>query len=158
MTDKRLTPLQARTGTLFYFGQVWLVRDEDVHMPDASIGSGRMMHEFRPVVVVSNNGQNSNAYYPMVTIAPCSTRVDKKQKHDIQLFPGRDGVNEVCVIRVGLLQPCLKIDLCKYLGMVSEDKKTELSASIAFWFGGKEMRDLADSIIRNIETQRRVQP
>lgn len=120
----------------FEFGQIYLIADELVTIPDADrVINGREKRKVRPVVIVSNNDQNCNPVCPIVTIAPLSKRVDLFRPNDVELFAERDGVAMDCILRFSLTQPVLKKDIGELKGEISIEKKQELITVIEEFYG-----------------------
>lgn len=123
-------------GRVFEFGQIYLISDELLTIPDADrVTSGRDLKPIRPVIIVSNNSQNYNPVCPIVTVAPLSSRVDLYRPNDLELFAGQDGVVRDCILRYSLCQPVLKKDIGDCKGEISVGKKQELLAIIEGFYG-----------------------
>jgi mRNA-degrading endonuclease toxin of MazEF toxin-antitoxin module len=119
----------------FAFGQVWSVPDELISIPDADRANDRILHTARSVLIVSNNGSNTNPLIPIITVAPFSHRVDCKRLGDIELYAVRDGLKFDSIARMRLMQPVLKADLVRVLTNISSDGKNEILVGIEQYFG-----------------------
>ncbi|MGE5483700.1 MAG: type II toxin-antitoxin system PemK/MazF family toxin [Ignavibacteriales bacterium] len=96
----------------FRQGEIYIVKDKDVQIPDSKFTkTGRVFHENRPVVIVYDHLYNSEPTYPLVVVAPLSHDTTRKRVCDLELFAARDGVDQDCLLRLGLIQPLCKVDL-----------------------------------------------
>ncbi|MGI6633282.1 MAG: type II toxin-antitoxin system PemK/MazF family toxin [Bacillota bacterium] len=99
-------------------GEIYLVADEKVIMPDGQ----REYHKSRPVVILSEHPLNRTPLYPLILVAPLSTRVDVKQSCDLLLKADVDGVERDCLLKLNLSQPFLKVDLSREpVGCLSQE-------------------------------------
>ena len=111
----------------FELGQIWLINDEFLAIPQADrIENSRQAHEKRAVVIVQNNDQNYNKMCPIITVAPLSHRVDLKRKYDVELSAAKDNVLQDSVAQLPLSQPVLKVDLNELKGTISTEKMAEI--------------------------------
>jgi mRNA interferase MazF len=69
----------------FEFGQVLLVPDELVVIPDADRVGDRNLHRSRSVLIISNNEANTDPLTPVISVAPLSHRVDCIRLGDLEL-------------------------------------------------------------------------
>lgn len=106
------------TDRPFEQGQIYLVKDTNVKIPDTT---PRGYHNTRPVVILHCCSLNSNPAWPRVHAAPLSSRTDLKRECDLELRAGVDGVERDCLLRLDLAQPFLKDDLVGPVGVLSED-------------------------------------
>lgn len=105
---------------IFEQGNIYLADNEGIVFPDDKLFPKRKQKKDRPVVVVYNYIGNHNPLYPLVVIAPLSTVTSKKREMDLELDI-QDGVKSPCLLRLGLIQPILKIDLRGPVGKLSQD-------------------------------------
>ena len=112
----------------FVVGDVFCISDAFVAIPDADRAENpRKYHNKRLVVVVYNNFLNSEATWPLVTVAPLSHRLEFRREPDIVVLKEHcEGLDESSIVRLALTQPVLKIDLKFKVGSLSEDKVTEI--------------------------------
>lgn len=101
------------TGREIKRGEVYLVRDELIVLPEERIPSRpeRAIHERRPVLILQTDLDNSNPLYPIILIAPMSHRIDLQGETDYKLSAGQGGLEQDCIVHLGLVQPILKTDL-----------------------------------------------
>ncbi|MNC32802.1 hypothetical protein D3C81_358460 [compost metagenome] len=119
----------------FNFGDVWIVTDEFVTMPQADHTGTRKRHNERWVVVTSNNEENFHPLCPIITVAPLSHQIQLLKKFDLMLKKENDSVNVDSLLQIKLMQPLLKKDLKEYKGAISEDRKIDLQVLIEDFFG-----------------------
>lgn len=120
----------------FYFGDIYILNDQLVNLPKLDrLKEQRKYHDERWVVIVSNNEENIHPLCPTITVAPLSHRFDLKRPFDLELFKKYDNVKYDCLLMLKLKQPVLKVDLNEKQGEISVDKKDELLALIALYYG-----------------------
>ena len=116
----------------FVFGDVWKVRDELISLlPADRVKGQRNIHPCRLVVITQSCDENNNKYFPIIQVAPLTSKMKFMQKFDIPLEKDTDifDTNEdKCMLRMQLEQPMLKKDLYEKVGYISEDKKYEVIA------------------------------
>lgn len=119
------------------FGEVYLVNDRLVSIPDADrVQDGRSFHETRRVVIVQNNTNTNYTTFPVVLVAPLTSRIETKRRYDIELFPEEEeAINKPVLIRLGLIQPILRADLGECLGTLTRPKQAEIMQAIKEIFG-----------------------
>ncbi len=111
----------------FEQGEIYIAEDSDVKIPDEKI-TGRTLHPNRPVVIVTNHDCNSDPFFPTILAAPLSHDVTKKRETDLEIFAATDGVSQDCLLRLGLTQPFLKIDLKGPRGKLPTERITQMLA------------------------------
>lgn len=118
------------------FGEVYLVNDHLISIPDADRVQGeRIFHKKRRVVIVQNDRTNYTTF-PTVLIAPLTSRTDTKRRHDIELFPEEEeAISKPVLVRLKLIQPILRADLGDCLGVLSRSKQAEIMQAILEIFG-----------------------
>lgn len=102
-------------------GGVYLLRDEIVRIPDSEIAGNRTKHEFRTVVVLSNQTICNSIACPVVTIVPLSHTLTPRAETD--LIIGRsegNGLDHDSRLMFGYMQALLKSDLEKHLGQLDD--------------------------------------
>jgi hypothetical protein len=120
----------------FEFGQIYLITDQLLSIPDADrVVDGRNIRTLRPIVIISNNGENTNPVCPTITVAPLSKRADLFRPNDLELFKKQDKVVIDCILRFSLAQPVLKKDIGDLKGKISKGKKQELITIIEEYYG-----------------------
>lgn len=119
---------------VFEQGEVYLAVDSDVKIPDEAI-TGRTTHPKRPVVIVYNHSTNQNPLYPVVMAAPLSHDTSKKRETDLEVFAREDGVVSDSLLRLGLIQPFLKVDLEGPVAKLSEQRIIQMLSLILHLLG-----------------------
>lgn len=120
----------------FRQGEIFLVKDELVNIPDTFLDlRGRTYHRRRPVVIIYDASSNANPNSYTVIAAPVSHRIDMKRETDL-ICPQREGgFKQDSVIRLGLLQPFLKIDLDGPVGRSPDNQLINLTALMLYLLG-----------------------
>lgn len=115
------------------FGEVYLVDDRLISIPDADrVRSGRTYHETRRVVIIQNNELNYTTF-PLVQIAPLAHFTGhNKRRFDILLEPNEEQgtIETASIVHLTLSQPMLRIDLGDRLGTLSRKKSAEITAAL----------------------------
>lgn len=119
----------------FNFGDVWVLADEFVAIPQADNTNTRNKHAERWVVITSNNTENHHPLCPIVTISPLSHNVQHAKEFDLELLPSTDNVKNKSLLMIKLMQPILKKDLAVFKGAISDTKKIELQVLLEDFFG-----------------------
>ncbi len=95
----------------------------------------RNVHGLRPVIICQDNHYNTNPTFPIITVAPLSTKCYFKTKLDYELLCANEPVEQNSYIRLYLLQPVLKVNLAKYIDKITQDSIDEVKAILFFYFG-----------------------
>lgn len=105
-------------GEIIKRGDIWIISDSIVTFPtDRLPKSKRTTHEKRPVLVLSCDEDLAKVRPLTALISPVSTVKDKAAT-DFMLPAGTAGLKEDSMVRLGLIQPILKIDLKERIGNV----------------------------------------
>ncbi|RKO65683.1 type II toxin-antitoxin system PemK/MazF family toxin [Desulfofundulus salinus] len=129
----------------FEQGEIYLVGDEEVKIPDDKI-TNRTFHNTRPVVIVYNHPTNWDPLYPIIVAAPLSHEITRKRETDLEVFASEDGVECDCLLRLGLIQPFLKCDLHGPKGKLSE-RRIEQMLALLLHLLGVDMDDADTAVI-----------
>ncbi len=125
-TDWRKIIAQDSRG--FPYGSIFVIKDELIEFPE-SLFVGRTFHKLRPVVITYHSSTNSNKNIWTINIAPISTQVNFKRDTDLEIMPGSGNyINSTSIIRLGLSQPVLKVDLDGPVGELTREQKIQLAA------------------------------
>jgi hypothetical protein len=85
--------------------------------------------------VLSNETICNDVFYPLVSIAPTSSRIDLKTYPDFPIKPTTsNGFHQPSLILLGHVQPIRKIDLRKKIGSLSLDEWERLLAHVLWSF------------------------
>lgn len=131
MKPNKGIPNSGRDERQFKQGEIWSANDQCVSIPDSEI-TGRTLHGIRPVVILSEYVDNCNPDYPLLLVAPiCSKRSsdDLKELSDVEVCP-EDGVRADSFVKVGLIQPFLKVYLQRKLGELTVDALDRVLATL----------------------------
>lgn len=142
----RNIPNNGRDSRAFRQGEIWVAKDEVVSIPDSEI-TGRTVHATRPVVILSDYEDNFNPDYPMVLVAPmCSWNppVTTKELSDVEVKP-EDGVRRHSLVRVGLIQPILKVYLERQVGELCVDALNRVLATLDVILGAELPEEETDA-------------
>lgn len=118
----------------FEQGEVYIARDIEVKIPDEKL-TGRTNHDKRPVVILYNHSTNSNPLYPIVVAAPLSHKITRKRESDLEVFAEKDGLEQDSLLRLGLAQPFLKIDLEGPVAKISDERIEQMLALLLHLLG-----------------------
>jgi mRNA-degrading endonuclease toxin of MazEF toxin-antitoxin module len=114
-------------------GEVYLVKENAIQFPKERL-PGTLpphRHQQRPVVVLQCDEDNHDPTYPIVLIAPISSRADLKKQQDFLVHAGEAGLRTDSIIMLGLIQPVLRQDLEEdCLGRFRPARMTEITAML----------------------------
>jgi mRNA-degrading endonuclease toxin of MazEF toxin-antitoxin module len=97
---------------------------------------GTRVEKQRPVLIVQNNADNENKFYPIVQAAPITTQKTKRvYEQDVLLPPGEANFQQTSKVLLGLTQPFLKARLGQKLGRVSPARMREVDVKLLRLFG-----------------------
>lgn len=114
-------------------GEIYLVKDERVHIPETRLpGKKREKHEWRPVLIIQCKEDAQDRFCVTTIIAPFSHRVDLKRAQDLELPRAETGLDYDSILRLGLIQPILKVELSdKPEGRLSKERMEEVLTLLA---------------------------
>jgi len=93
-------------------GEIYLVKDDLIQIPETRLpGQKRKKHEERPVLVIQCKEDAQDHYCYTTIVAPFSHRVKLKRAQDLELSRKETGLDYDSILRLGLIQPILKVDL-----------------------------------------------
>lgn len=96
----------------------WIYRRGDIYLANLGTPVGSKQGGTRPVVILQNN--IGNYFSPTVTIAPITSKVEKKRKQPTHFFIRKaKGLTKPSVVLAEQLDTCDKSRIIKYLGRVS---------------------------------------
>lgn len=113
--------------------EVYLVKEAAIQFPKERLpgAPSPRRHQRRPVVVLQCDEDNHDPTYPIVLVAPLSSRVDLKGRQDFLVRAGEAGLRIDSIIMLGLIQPVLRQDLeDKPLGRFSSARMDEITAML----------------------------
>jgi len=123
----------------FTQGDVCLVEDESVVMPQTPEGK-RIIHPHgRTCIILSNPHLSKRVTYPIVSIAPTSSQVDLKEEADFPLSANpANGLDKDCLVMLGHIQPVKKLDVFRKIGELSDSEWDGLCAHLLWYFDLQE--------------------
>lgn len=85
----------------------------------------------RPVLILQNDEDNLNPHYPLVIVAPISTRkLNRIYKQDI-LTPSKEaGLAEDSKILLGIIRTIQKTDLVKKIGKINKNRMEKVNIKL----------------------------
>ena len=90
----------------------------------------------RPVLIVQNDADNENEYYPIVQAAPITTRkTERIFEQDVLLPAGEANLKQTSKTLLGLTQPFLKTHLGQKSGRVSPERMRKVDVKLLRLFG-----------------------
>ena len=100
---------------------IFTIADDVIIFPEERLGQSRAKHEGRLVIILQNDKDNNDPIIKICTIAPLST---SKQFYRLDYLlkksPDHPFLKDDSYIRIGHVQPILKIDLRNKLGGVTK--------------------------------------
>ena len=116
-------------------GDVCLVEDESVVLPQTPPDKRTLHPNGRTCVVLTNPRLSKRATYPIVSIAPTSSQLHLKDEADFPLSATREnGLDKDCLVMLGHIQPVRKSDLFKKIGTLSNKNWDDLCAHLLWYF------------------------
>jgi len=116
-------------------GGVYLLRDEVVRIPDSELAGNRTKHDFRIVVVLSNQTICNSIACPVVTIVPLSHSLTPRAETDLIVGRSKEnGLDHDSRLLFGYMQPVLKSDLEKQLGLLEDNDWEHVMGKVVWNF------------------------
>jgi mRNA-degrading endonuclease toxin of MazEF toxin-antitoxin module len=116
-------------------GDVWLVEDADVVIPETKRENRKLHPNGRTCVILSNDTLCADPMYTIVVIAPTSHRVDLKDASDFPIFAsGSNGLRQDTLIMLGHVQPVRKSSLFRKIGFLSLKEWEEMLNHLVWTF------------------------
>jgi mRNA interferase MazF len=132
--SSRLQETTKKTAKLVS-GGVYILRDHSVSIPDADKVGNRNQHDFRVVVLLSNQTVCNSIACPVVTIAPLSSRLIPRAETDLIIGRStKNGLNHDSRIMFGYVQPVLKDELERLIGELDDREWDNVMAKIVWNF------------------------
>ena len=112
-----------------------MVEDKSVVIPETPEEKRHYHEDGRTCIVLTNPHLSKRITYPIVSIAPTTSRVDLKEESDFPLKANpRNGLHKDCLVMLGHIQPVRKQDLFKRIGKLSETEWDNLCAHLLWYF------------------------
>jgi len=116
-------------------GGVYALDDSLIKIPDGDLAGNRTKHEFRTVVVLSNQNICNSIACPVITVVPLSHILTPRAETD--LIIGKDDENNLAYdsrLMFGYIQPLLKSDLKTQIGVISENDWQHVMGKVVWNF------------------------
>jgi mRNA-degrading endonuclease toxin of MazEF toxin-antitoxin module len=116
-------------------GGVYALDDSLIKLPDGDLAGNRTKHDFRTIVVLSNQNICNSIACPVITVVPLSHVLAPRAETD--LIVGKNTENKLehdSRLMFGYIQPVLKSDLKKQIGVLSENDWQQVMGKIVWNF------------------------
>lgn len=100
---------------------IFIIVDNVITFPEERLEQSRTKHEKRLVIILQNDKDNNDPTIKICTIAPLSTSKQfYRLDYLLKKFPDHPFLKEDSYIRMGHVQPILKINLENRLGSITK--------------------------------------
>ena len=107
----------------------WVYRRGDLYLANLGAPVGSKQGGVRPVVVLQNDV--GNYYAPTITIAPLTSKIEKKRKQPTHFFLRKaKGLAKPSMVLAEQLDTCDKICVIRYLGRVSKGQMRGIDEAV----------------------------
>ena len=107
----------------------WVYRRGDLYLANLGVPVGSKQGGVRPVVVLQNDV--GNYYAPTITIAPLTSKIEKKRKQPTHFFLRKaKGLAKPSMVLAEQLDTCDKICVIRYLGRVSKGQMRGIDEAV----------------------------
>ncbi len=136
----------------------WIYRRGDIYLANLGVPVGSKQGGTRPVVILQNN--TGNYFSPTVTIAPITSKVEKKKKQPTHFFIRKaKGLSKPSMVLAEQLDTCDKSRIIKYLGRVSWGQMRGIDEAVrvqlGYYIPERARREKQDEFQRKLETSSR---
>lgn len=112
----------------------WVYRRGDLYLANLGVPVGSKQGGVRPVVVLQNDV--GNYYAPTITIAPLTSKIEKKRKQPTHFFLRKaKGLTKPSMVLAEQLDTCDKICVIRYLGRVSKGQMRGIDEAVRIQLG-----------------------
>ena len=112
----------------------WVYRRGDLYLANLGVPVGSKQGGVRPVVVLQNDV--GNYYAPTITIAPLTSKIEKKRKQPTHFFLCKaKGLAKSSMVLAEQLDTCDKICVIRYLGRVSKGQMRGIDEAVRIQLG-----------------------
>jgi|SRR5580658_5539923 mRNA-degrading endonuclease toxin of MazEF toxin-antitoxin module len=116
-------------------GGIYRLRDDIIKIPDSDLLGNRTKHDFRTVVVLSNQQTCDSFSSPVVIVAPLSHELEPRPATDLIVYKTAENkLAHDSRYMFGYIQPVLKSDLDKQIGRISEEDWQRVMGKIVWNF------------------------
>jgi hypothetical protein len=114
-------------------GGVYLLKDSAIDIPDGDRAGTRTAHEFRVVILLSNQTVCDSTACPVVTIVPLSSKLTPRAETDqIIGHSHKNGLDRDSRIMFGYMQPVMKDEFDRQLGEIEQEDWNRIMAKIVW--------------------------
>ena len=107
----------------------WVYRRGDIYLANLGVPIGSKQGGVRPVVVLQNDV--GNFYSPMITVAPLTTKIQKKRSQPTHYFLRKaKGLARSSMVLAEQLDTCDKTCVIRYLGKVSKGQMRGIDEAV----------------------------
>lgn len=112
----------------------WVYRRGDIYLANLGVPIGSKQGGVRPVVVLQNDV--GNFYSPMITVAPLTTKIQKKRNQPTHYFLRKaKGLARSSMVLAEQLDTCDKTCVIRYLGKVSKGQMRGIDEAVKVQLG-----------------------
>jgi len=112
----------------------WVYRRGDLYLANLGVPVGSKQGGVRPVVVLQNDV--GNYYAPTITIAPLTSKIEKKRKQPTHFFLRKaKGLAKPSMVLAEQLDTCDKVCVIRYLGRVSKGQMRGIDEAVRIQLG-----------------------
>ena len=116
-------------------GGIYRLRDDLIKLPDTDLAGKRTKHDFRTVVVLSNQSICDAISSSVVIIVPLSHVLEPRASTDLPVGKTeKNGLAQDSKLMFGYMQPVLKSDLEKQVGQLDEAEWQHVMGKIVWNF------------------------
>ena len=112
----------------------WVYRRGDLYLANLGVPVGSKQGGVRPVVVLQNDV--GNYYASTITIAPLTSKIEKKRKQPTHFFLRKaKGLAKPSMVLAEQLDTCDKICVIRYIGWVSKGQMRGIDEAVRIQLG-----------------------
>ena len=112
----------------------WVYRRGDIYLANLGVPIGSKQGGVRPVVVLQNDV--GNFYSPTITVAPLTTKIQKKRSQPTHYFLRKaKGLARSSMVLAEQLDTCDKTCVIRYLGKVSKGQMRGIDEAVKVQLG-----------------------
>ena len=112
----------------------WVYRRGDLYLANLGVPVGSKQGGVRPVVVLQNDV--GNYYAPTITIAPLTSKIEKKRKQPTHFFLRKaKGLAKPSMVLAEQIDTCDKVCVIRYLGRVSKGQMRGIDEAVRIQLG-----------------------
>lgn len=129
----------------FQTGGIYMTNDQKILFPERH----EIKDKPRMVVVLGREKDLNDPLLATVQAIPITTKLELKTTQDVFVTAGTGNLDENSLFKAGMVQPILKTDLCKCIGVLPEDELVILKTQVFVNLGFADEEDLEDKAQTN---------